>query len=100
MNRNLGKSGLKIPVLGLGVWHNYSAILPEATSESIIKAAFQCGINFFDTGDAFNSGKSEILLGNVIKRNQWNRSEFIVATKLCWNHPVNAPNAKRMLFSN
>lgn len=85
--RNLGKSGLKIPMLGLSVWHGYSAQLAEPSAECIVKSAFQCGINFFDTGDAFNGGKSELLLGNAIKRNRWQRSEYIVATKLFWSHP-------------
>ena len=48
--------------------------------------AYENGIYYFDTGDAFNNGKSESLLGLIIKKQVWPRNSFVVSTKLFWSH--------------
>lgn len=49
-----------------------------------MKQAYDCGITFFDTAENYTAGKSEIVMGQAIKRFGWNRSDIVVSTKLNW----------------
>ncbi|KAG8189032.1 hypothetical protein JTE90_025472 [Oedothorax gibbosus] len=82
--KNLGKSGLKISSVGLGTWVTFGQNIPEDQAEEIVQAAYDLGINIFDTADAYGGGRSEILLGKILKNSGWKRSSYIVATKLVW----------------
>lgn len=82
--KNLGKSGLKVSVIALGTWVNFGSQLSEEAAEEMVTAAYESGINFFDTGDIYAGGKAEILLGKILKKKEWKRSSYIVATKLFW----------------
>lgn len=82
--RVLGKSGIEVTKIGLGLW----AIGGDAWGEvddreslDLIDAALDMGINFFDTADVYGAGHSEELLGRAMKNR---RDRFIVATKIGW----------------
>lgn len=63
-------------------------------AEELIAAAFENGVNYFDTGDGFVSGRCETILGNIIKKRGWKRNNFIVSTKLFWSSgPTASPSA-------
>jgi aryl-alcohol dehydrogenase-like predicted oxidoreductase len=82
--RVLGKSGLEITKLGIGLWPVGSdgyGITDDRESLRTIEAALDSGINFFDTADVYGFGHSEELLGKVM---QGRRDKFIVATKIGW----------------
>ncbi|KAF1977269.1 Aldo/keto reductase [Bimuria novae-zelandiae CBS 107.79] len=49
-----------------------------------MKQAYDCGITFFDTAENYTAGKSEIAMGQAIKRFGWNRSDIVISTKLNW----------------
>ncbi|HCI56052.1 MAG TPA: aldo/keto reductase [Bacteroidales bacterium] len=70
--RTLGKTGLKVPVVSFGVM--------RADSPELCKAAYENGINFFDTANGYQNGNNETMLGNLFKN--WPRSSFIVETKI------------------
>ncbi|KFM82892.1 Voltage-gated potassium channel subunit beta-3, partial [Stegodyphus mimosarum] len=53
-------------------------------AEDIVSVAYENGINLFDTADIYAGGKSEILLGRILKKKDWKRSTYNVATKLFW----------------
>lgn len=57
----------------------YSA---EEESLPLIKAAYDAGINFFDTADIYSNGVSEVITGKAIKKFDLPRNEIVVATKL------------------
>ncbi|KIK83374.1 hypothetical protein PAXRUDRAFT_832070 [Paxillus rubicundulus Ve08.2h10] len=86
--RQLGKSGLRVsvPILGCmsfgskeqwGPW-----ILNEGESLQILKAAWDQGINTFDTANVYSNGESESILGNFIKKYNIPRSKVVIATKV------------------
>ncbi|XP_027204208.1 voltage-gated potassium channel subunit beta-2-like [Dermatophagoides pteronyssinus] len=81
--RNIGKNGLRVPILAFSAWNSFSHV-SENIAENIISVALENGINYFDTGDAFENGRAEILLGNVLKRSQWPRNSYIISTKIFW----------------
>ncbi|KAG9029359.1 hypothetical protein FS837_003571 [Tulasnella sp. UAMH 9824] len=84
----LGKSGLKVSKLILGCMTYGSSqwapwVLDEAEGLEHIKAAYDLGINTFDTADMCFNGYSEIVLGKAIKKYNLPRDEIVVMTKIC-----------------
>jgi len=76
--RRLGSSGLKVSPLCLGAMM-FGGAADEASSLRIISAARDAGINFIDTADVYNAGKSEEVVGKAIRAE---RHRWVVATKL------------------
>lgn len=85
--RKLGNSGLKVSEIGLG-GNNFGNRTDEQTSINIIHHALELGINFIDTAELYNQGRSEEIVGKAIKGK---RLQVIIATK--FGHPRNiGPN--------
>jgi 1-deoxyxylulose-5-phosphate synthase len=93
---NLGRTGLKVSRLCLGVmtygdpaWRSW--VLPEDASRPFIQRAVEAGINFFDTADMYSRGVSEEILGRAIRDFVPRRDDAVIATKV--NFPMSeAPN--------
>ena len=66
--RNLGKSGLKISSLSFGSWVTFDNQLKDKSALSCMQMAYEHGVNFFDNAEAYANGKSEILMGKVLKK--------------------------------
>jgi aryl-alcohol dehydrogenase-like predicted oxidoreductase len=77
-HRNLGQSGLKVSVLCLGTM-NFGGATDEPTSARILGAARDQGVNFIDTADQYNAGRSEEVVGRAIRAD---RDRWVLATKL------------------
>ena len=86
--RNLGRSGLKVSPLCLGTMM-FGSATDEPTAQRIIAKAREAGVNFIDTADAYNGGRSEEVTGRAIS-NQ--RDQWVLATKLA-NPMGEGPNA-------
>lgn len=86
--RKLGKSGLKISAIGLGT-NQFGGKVDEKTVIEIIAAAMDRGVNFFDTANSYQGGRSEETIGRAIKN--YPRSEVIIATKF-YSTVGEAPN--------
>ena len=82
--RNLGKSGLKISCLSFGSWVTFVNQLTEATAMTCMSMAKDYGVNFFDNAEAYAGGKSEILMGKILKKLKWSRDSYIVSSKAFW----------------
>lgn len=85
--RVLGKSGIEVTEIGLGLWAAGGGDWGEADSKAdaaalkAIEAALDAGVTFFDTADVYGPFHSEILLGKAM---QGRRDRFVVATKIGW----------------
>jgi len=84
---NLGKTGLKVSRLCLGMmtygskkWRQW--VLDEEEARPFIERALEAGINFFDTADVYSIGESERITGNLLKHFGVKREHVIVATKV------------------
>ena len=84
---NLGKSGLKVSRLCLGMmtygspqWRPW--VLDEAQAQPFVEHALEAGITFFDTADIYSLGESERVLGNLLKKLNTKRESVVVATKV------------------
>jgi voltage-dependent potassium channel beta subunit len=78
--RRLGNSGLKVSEIGLGSWLTYGKAVENQTAYDCVHKAYELGINFFDTANAYEGGRAEIVLGEALK--DYERSSYVVATKL------------------
>ncbi len=76
--RRLGSSGLKVSPLCLGAMM-FGGAADEAASNRIIAAARDAGINFIDTADVYNAGRSEEMVGKAVRAE---RHRWVIATKL------------------
>ncbi|MCX6311478.1 MAG: aldo/keto reductase [Bacteroidetes bacterium] len=82
--RRLGKSGLQVSVLSFGSWVTFGSQIGDDVAEKCMKLAYDNGVNFFDNAEAYASGKSEEVMGNILKKMNWDRSSYVVSTKVFW----------------
>ncbi len=82
--RFLGKSGLKVSALSYGSWVTFHTQADEKTAFELMKTAYDSGINFFDNAEVYADGNSEIIMGKVIKKAGWKRSDLVISTKIFW----------------
>jgi voltage-dependent potassium channel beta subunit len=85
--RFLGKSGIKVSALSYGTWVTFGDQIGEETAAACLKSAFDAGVNFFDAAEAYARGKAEIMLGTLIRKFGWKRSDLVVSTKIFWGGP-------------
>lgn len=82
--RHLGRSGLKVSALSYGAWVTFGDQIDEGLAEACMHAAYEAGVNFFDNAEAYAGGKAEIMMGNILKRSGWKRSDLVISTKIFW----------------
>ncbi|HEX6635186.1 MAG TPA: aldo/keto reductase, partial [Usitatibacter sp.] len=82
--RRLGRSGLKVSVLSFGSWVTYGNQLDASAARECMAAAWDAGVNFFDNAEVYAAGRSEEIMGEVLKRTGWPRLKYVVSTKFFW----------------
>ncbi len=82
--RFLGNSGLKVSALSFGAWVTFGTQLDEDQAYELMKAAYDAGVNFFDNAEVYADGKAETIMGKVLARAEWRRSDLVIATKIFW----------------
>lgn len=80
----LGRSGLKVSALSFGSWVTFGDQVDEQIAYDCMKEAYDAGVNFFDNAEAYAGGQSEIMMGNIIKKAGWKRSDLVLSTKIFW----------------
>jgi aryl-alcohol dehydrogenase-like predicted oxidoreductase len=78
--RPLGDSGIEVSEISLGSWLTYSGGVERDATEACTRAAFDAGINFFDTANVYGVGASEEAWGEILS--DFKRDSFILATKV------------------
>jgi len=82
--RSLGRSGLKVSALSFGAWVTFSDQVGEDAASACMKAAYDAGVNFFDNAEAYARGQAEIMMGAILKKLGWRRSDLVISTKIFW----------------
>jgi L-glyceraldehyde 3-phosphate reductase len=85
--RRSGRSGLKLPAISLGLWHNFGHDIAAERSRKILFTAFDLGITHFDLANNYGPppGSAEEFFGGVLKSDfSRHRDEMIVSTKAGW----------------
>ena len=80
--RRLGGSGLKVSTFSLGSWATYGDIVDEATAKECVLHAFENGVNFIDSAEAYGRGQAEVVLGRILS--QLPREQLVVSSKVFW----------------
>jgi L-glyceraldehyde 3-phosphate reductase len=86
--RTCGRSGLKLPVLSLGLWHNFGDTTASATQRDMLRTAFDHGITHFDLANNYGPpyGSAETNFGRIFRDDfRPYRDELIISTKAGWD---------------
>lgn len=84
--RRLGRSGLKVSELSFGSWLTFGKQIESNRAGELMELAYNEGINFFDNAEIYARGRSEIMMGEILKKKGWSRDSFIVSSKVFWGH--------------
>lgn len=102
-----GKSGLLLPQISLGLWHNFGSVDSFENAESIAKTAFDRGITHFDLANNYGPvpGSAETYFGQILKNNfQGNlRDQIVISTKAgytMWEGPYGDWGSRKYLLSS
>src|SRR5207253_10890269 len=82
--RRLGRAGVKVSDRSFGSWVTYGNQMDDGLARECMAAAFDAGVNFFDSAEAYARGGSETIMGNVLKKLGWRRASYVVSTKFFW----------------
>ncbi|MFE5140548.1 L-glyceraldehyde 3-phosphate reductase [Streptomyces fagopyri] len=104
--RRTGRSGLKLPALSLGLWHNFGPDRPAETQRAILRRAFDLGVTHFDLANNYGPppGAAESALGDALKADFASyRDELVISTKagyLMWPGPYGEWGSRKYLLSS
>lgn len=90
--RNLGKSGLKVSALSFGSWLTFGKQIDDRTSLDLMACAYDHGVNFFDNAEIYSKGKSEEIMGENLKKLAWDRTSYLVSSKVFFGDGRTKPN--------
>lgn len=92
--RRMGKTGLQLSVLSFGSWVTFAKQIDDSVSDRLMSLAYDNGINFFDNAEVYSRGESEKMMGRILKTKNWERSSYIVSSKVFfgWRGESNKPN--------
>ncbi|MBK7341483.1 MAG: aldo/keto reductase [Saprospiraceae bacterium] len=90
--RRLGKSGLQVSLLSFGSWVTFGNQIDDTTSEALMKKAYDSGVNFFDNAEIYGSGQSEVVMGRILKKMAWDRTSYLVSSKVFFGRGGKLPN--------
>ncbi|EOH85104.1 oxidoreductase, aldo/keto reductase [Enterococcus asini ATCC 700915] len=104
--RYVGKSGLRLPEISLGLWHNFGDVDKVATQKEIIYAAFDNGITHFDLANNYGppAGSAELNFGKILREGlKPYRDEIIISSKAgyyMWPGPYGEWGSKKNLIAS
>ena len=104
--RRVGRSGLKLPAISLGLWHNFGTDTPHDTKVAICRTAFDLGITHFDLANNYGPepGSAETAFGEILKTDfRGLRDELIISSKagyLMWGGPYGEWGSRKYLVAS
>lgn len=92
--RRLGSSGLQVSALSFGSWVSFHKQIDDRKADMLMSYAYDQGVNFFDNAEVYALGESENMMGRVLKKKKWERSTYLVSSKVFfgWRGEANKPN--------
>jgi L-glyceraldehyde 3-phosphate reductase len=104
--RRVGRSGLQLPAVSLGLWHNFGDETPRATQRATIRRAFDLGISHFDLANNYGPpyGSAEINFGRILANDLAPyRDELVISTKAgydMWPGPYGEWGSRKYLLAS
>lgn len=92
--RRMGRTGLQLSALSFGSWVTFSNQLDVNLSDRLMGIAYDAGVNFFDNAEVYAAGESEKIMGRVLKNKNWERTSYVVSSKVFfgWKGKDKKPN--------
>ncbi|HVT84777.1 MAG TPA: aldo/keto reductase [Chitinophagaceae bacterium] len=82
--RRMGKAGLQLSVLSFGSWVSFHKQINDGSADELMGVAYDNGINFFDNAEVYALGESEKMMGRVLKKKNWDRTSYVISSKVFW----------------
>ena len=104
--RRVGRSGLRLPAISLGLWHNFGGVDVFETGRAVVRRAFDLGVTHFDLANNYGPppGSAEENFGAILARDlKPYRDELIISTKagyLMWPGPYGEWGSRKYLLSS
>ncbi|CAN1501842.1 Tas Predicted oxidoreductases (related to aryl-alcohol dehydrogenases) [Paracoccaceae bacterium] len=104
--RRCGRSGVKLPAISLGLWHNFGHDTPHATKQAICRTAFDHGITHFDLANNYGppAGSAEEAFGDILKSDfRPYRDEMIISSKAgyeMWDGPYGEWGSRKYMVAS
>src|SRR5512138_1472160 len=104
--RRCGRSGLKLPALSLGLWHNFGGVDTHANGRALVLRAFDLGITHFDLANNYGPppGTAELTFGRILREDLAEyRDELIISTKAgydMWPGPYGDFGSRKYLLAS
>lgn len=77
---------MPISSLSLGSWLTFGNQISDSTAEKLMKTAYDQGVNFFDNAEQYAGGRSEKVMGKILKKMRWSRDSFCVSSKVFFGY--------------
>ena len=90
--RRLGKSGLQLSALSFGSWLTFGKQIGDKTAKKLMVSAYDNGVNFFDNAEIYARGESEKVMGRILNKMNWDRTSYVVSSKVYFGDGRNKPN--------
>ncbi len=104
--RRCGRSGLKLPAISLGCWHNFGDVDDQQTARAMLRRAFDLGVTHFDLANNYGppAGSAERNVGRILRQDfAAHRDELIISTKAgyyMWPGPYGEWGARKYLLAS
>ncbi|MBM2577901.1 L-glyceraldehyde 3-phosphate reductase [Jannaschia sp. Os4] len=104
--RRCGRSGLTLPAVSLGLWHNFGDDAPHATKRAICRTAFDAGITHFDLANNYGPepGSAERAFGEILRTDfRGHRDELVISSKAgyrMWPGPYGEMGSRKYLIAS
>ena len=104
--RRCGRSGIKLPVISLGLWHNFGGVDIIENARKMVRTAFDLGITHFDLANNYGppAGSAELTFGNILHQDLLGyRDELFISTKAgyyMWPGPYGEWGSRKYLVSS
>lgn len=92
--RRMGRTGLQLSALSFGSWVTFAKQIDDGISDRLMGIAYDAGVNFFDNAEVYSGGLSEEMMGRVLKGKSWERSSYVLSSKVFfgWKGKDKKPN--------
>jgi voltage-dependent potassium channel beta subunit len=80
----MGRTGLQLSALSFGSWVSFHKQIDDGVADELMGIAYDNGVNFFDNAEVYALGESEKMMGRVLKKKNWDRTSYVVSSKVFW----------------
>lgn len=77
---------MPVSALSFGTWLTFGKQIDASIADELMTVAYDNGINFFDNAEIYARGRSELVMGEILKKKNWDRDSYIVSSKVFWGY--------------